>query len=284
MQPQWVRARSNSAPDSTTSDFIGLTADKGYIVAGHMSGTTQFGSTSFSSGGRSNSDIFVVCYDSLGQERWAQRAASTDNDILRCFALDAQGNSYLATRASTAPFRVGSLPAAPSSGAVSNAIFARVSALGRPDWIVRTAGISGEQGTGIVADAGRAVYCAGQFLGNITLGNTTLMSVGGADFFIARLDGGRPVGVSDQLASSSLSVYPNPVGAGGTVRLDVGKPLREAATLTLADALGRHVHRETWARGKQHGEVAVSGLPAGVYLVQLTTGESRISKRLAVNP
>lgn len=284
VQPQWIRARSNSAPDSTTSDFIALTSDGGYVVAGHMKGSTPFGTQTFASGGSRDTDIFVARYDSLGQVQWAQRAASTENERLNCFVLDAQDNCYLATYAGLAPLTIGPMAAAPSLGAIRNALFARISALGQPDWLVRTAGTANEQGTAIVPDAGRAVYCSGQFEGTLTLGATALTDIGGSDFFIARLDGARPMGLLNEPTASGLALYPNPAGVGTAVRVDLGKTLSSSGTLTLTDALGRLIHRETWVAGARTGIVNTPALSAGVYIVRVAAGQQALAKRLLIRP
>ena len=279
-QPEWVRARTNLAPDSAAANFIVSTQDGGYVVAGHMKGTTRFGATTFTS---ANTDIFVTRYDSLGQVKWAQQASSGEKDVLSSFTLDAQDNAYFATTGYQTPFGVGSLPGPPSSGAIENAIFARITAQGQPSWIVRTNGISSEEGNAITTDAARHVYCSAQYYNTLSIGGTTLTSAGGSDFFIARLDGARPLGSPEPALARSLSLYPNPLVVGTPLHLTLGEPSPTAVTATLTDAVGRRVQQASWPAGTRTASLASTGLAPGLYILHLTVGAQHLTRKVVLN-
>ncbi len=286
LQPDWVRPHISA--DSVTSDFITLTSDGGYMVAGHLAGTAQFGSYTLTIGGRRNRDIFVVRYDSLGQVRWAQRAASSGRDLLYAFTADASDNSYLSSY-TFAPFgamTIGSQTVTPPTGSGVNALFARLSPQGQTDWTMQTTEVGDEYGMCMIPDANHGVYCTGFFTNTVTLGPTAMTAVGGGDYFIARLNGARPTGLWEgaSLDGSGLTLWPNPTGSASRVTLRLPGVLTEAATLTLTDALGRVVQRSTMVGGTQSQELDVLGLPTGVYLATVTTATSRVTKRLVVAP
>ena len=89
------------------------------------------------------------------------------------------------------------------------------------------------------------------------------------------------LGVSEgELAGVPLQLVPNP--ASGVVRCEtVGKSFG-GGVLTMTDALGREVLHKELASGVQECTFSVADLPAGTYLVTLTTKEGSTSRRLVV--
>jgi ligand-binding sensor domain-containing protein len=71
---------------------------------------------------------------------------------------------------------------------------------------------------------------------------------------------------------------PNPVERTCTV--SVGTGLTEPVTLTLTDAGGRAVLRQTLPRGQTKTDLDVGQLPAGTYILRTGTGQNESQKRL----
>jgi hypothetical protein len=91
-----------------------------------------------------------------------------------------------------------------------------------------------------------------------------------------RLDTGQPPCVptaSGELAASptTIKVYPNP--ATGQVTVALPAALRQAATWSLHDALGREVRRALLPAGEQQAEVGLTGLAPGLYLWRVEAAE-----------
>ena len=117
------------------------------------------------------------------------------------------------------------------------------------------------------------------------LGPTTLTAVWGGDYFIARLDSARTVGLAQEFPSSAFSMYPNPVAADEAIQLNWTVPLPPAATITISDAFGRLVRTARHSTtNSQSTHMVLGGLPAGLYLLQVAAGQQRSSQKLVVSP
>ena len=87
------------------------------------------------------------------------------------------------------------------------------------------------------------------------------------------------------LPQAVLDVFPNPASRELTVRTQVGSST--AVRLELLDVLGRSVLRREVpaARLQQQGETLnVEHLPAGVYLLRVTTSAGEVTRRVSVQP
>jgi|GEM_PF-1320561 len=73
-------------------------------------------------------------------------------------------------------------------------------------------------------------------------------------------------------AAAAATLAPNPATDQAT--LTFMQPLTKVATLTLADALGRRVWQGAVAAGQNSATVPLASQPAGLYLLQLQTGNA----------
>jgi hypothetical protein len=93
------------------------------------------------------------------------------------------------------------------------------------------------------------------------------------DAWVARIGPGRPLPVAAARALPALAVYPQPaVGAAATLALPAG---HGPATLTLHDAVGRELRRWPVPPGGSRQLVPLSGLPPGLYQLQLHAPDGR---------
>ncbi|QIX60289.1 T9SS type A sorting domain-containing protein [Hymenobacter sp. BT18] len=88
-----------------------------------------------------------------------------------------------------------------------------------------------------------------------------------------------PLATRGGALAATLAVYPNPAHGQATVLLSAGS---KAATLTLHDALGRAVRSAKLPAGGGAAPVSLTGLPAGVYLLQVQAGAEQATRRLVV--
>ncbi len=83
-------------------------------------------------------------------------------------------------------------------------------------------------------------------------------------------------------ASVTMEVYPNPVNDVATISYTSSK---EITSVSLYDLLGRRVKLisdQVLPTGKHELSFDVNGLSAGVYVIQLSTGDSAFSKKIMV--
>ena len=115
---------------------------------------------------------------------WVASGGGPSYDYGLGFAIDAQGNSYIAgTYAGTAQFGTTSIT---TTGAFE-AFVAKIKPDGTFAWVVSAGGTGSDRVDGIVADNLGNIYITGFFEGSATFGSTTLTSKGDYDIFVAKL-------------------------------------------------------------------------------------------------
>ena len=93
--------------------------------------------------------------------------------------------------------------------------------------------------------------------------------------------GGTITATHDAVAEAALSVFPNP-SLDGRYVLSSTEPSLLAAPLTVLDATGRVVRREAApARPAATRVLDLSGLPGGLYSVQLFTARGPVTRKLS---
>ena len=144
------------------------------------------GSTTLTAGSAYN--IFMIKLDASGSPVWAKSFGNSSvNDGGQGIRVDASGNSY-----TTGFFRgtmtVGSTTLTPVS--IVDIFMIKLDASGSPVWATGfgSTASSLNQGFSIGVDASGSSYTTGYFSGTMTVGSTTLTSVGSQDIFMIKLD------------------------------------------------------------------------------------------------
>ncbi|TGE23644.1 hypothetical protein E5K00_00055 [Hymenobacter aquaticus] len=203
--PAWTGAVQPTNPTPTNDTGAvgrGLAIDAsgnqylaGVLQNGAGSGVTAtrvFGSTTLTSGGGYSSG-FVAKLSPAQQWLWALKATSNGESVyFEQAAVSPAGDTYAVGLASDDPLMkpnggtvvtVGSFTYTTTKDFAS--FVTRLNASGQPQWL---AGVSGTQvlGVGWDAAAGNLVV-AGEYVGTVTLGNTTLPAAPIGGMFVARL-------------------------------------------------------------------------------------------------
>ncbi|PXY74172.1 MAG: hypothetical protein CXX80_07800, partial [Methanobacteriota archaeon] len=111
----------------------------------------------------------------------------TSNDAGEGIATDSSGNAYVTGHfIGTATFGSTNLT---SSGS-DDVFIAKLSSSGSWQWAVKAGGSNSDKGTGIAVDSSGNAYVAGKFRATSTFGNTSLVSSGNDDIYIAKLSSG----------------------------------------------------------------------------------------------
>jgi hypothetical protein len=172
---------------STNNDYgRGITVDgAGNIyITGNFSGTAGFGSLNITSAG--GDDIFIVKYNSSGNEIWAARAGSTGSDFGTGICVNNSGHLFLTGNfTGTASFGIINL----ISAGAADIFIARYDSTGKPRWARRSGGNSGDGSYGAGCDASGNTYITGQFQGTADFGLFNLTSYSGSvDAFTSKYD------------------------------------------------------------------------------------------------
>ena len=152
-------------------------------VTGRFSDTATFGSYSLTSSG--TWDIFVAKMDANGNWLWATKAGGSSSDKGHGIGIDDNGNSYVTGHFyETATF--GSYSLTSSGGA--DIFVAKMDINGNWLWATKAGGSSSDKGHGIGIDDNGNSYVTGYFMDTATFGSYSLISSGGDDIFVAKMD------------------------------------------------------------------------------------------------
>lgn len=137
-------------------------------------------------------DIFVVKYDSAGNELWAKRAGGWRPDMAYSIFADAAGNAFVTggSYSSSFPFGSGMFINATNSGNNTDIYVLQYDANGNEVMVLNSTGATGnDQCTSVCTDTSGNIYITGHFASNyIHFGSTQLANTttGNQEAFIAK--------------------------------------------------------------------------------------------------
>jgi len=179
----WIKQAGGTSEDYGSR--IAVDANGNSYITGYFEGSATFGTTTLTSSGYYNIDIFVAKIDQNGNWLWANQAGGTDTDCGYGIAVDANGNSYIiGVFAENATFGTTTL----TSSGYKDIFVAKLDINGNWLWAKQAGGTSDDYGYGIAVDANGNSYVTGYFYGSAIFGTTTLTSSGDKDIFVAKLD------------------------------------------------------------------------------------------------
>jgi hypothetical protein len=193
-----VWAKRAGGSNSETGHGVAVDSTGNSYVTGFFQSTATFGpgegnQTTLAVAG--SHDIFVAKYDPSGALAWARRAGGGSLDQGWRIAVDSTGNSYATGFfQGTATFGPGEANQTILFSPGGEEIFvAKYDPTGALVWAKRAGGTSGDQALGIAVDGTGKSYVAGLFQDTATFGageanQTTLVSAGGTDIFLAKYD------------------------------------------------------------------------------------------------
>jgi hypothetical protein len=265
----------------------GLAADAsgGVAITGDLSGTADFGGGTLTSAGLS--DVFLAKLDANGAHQWSKRFGDASVQSGQAVAVDAAGNVVIAGYFQGS-VTFGTTALTTSGGA--DIFVAKFDMNGAHVWSKKFGSATDDQlGLAVAVDPTGNVLLTGALTGSMAFGGPTLASAGGADVFVAKLDGATGNHVWSKrfgdagVAQTGRAIAADPMGnvivAGdidGTVDFG-GGPLAPAggadAFVVKLDASGTHVWSKRFgdpdfqiARGvaaDAAGNVVVAGELAG---------------------
>jgi len=132
-------------------------------------------------------DLFLVKYDSSGNEIWARSAGSTNNTEALGIATDIEGNVYLTGVFNVPTVQFGSFTLSNMGG--YDIFIVKYNSAGNVIWAKSAAGNDWDEGIGIAADESQNVYITGYYRSSkIAFGSDTIFNSGTYNTFLAKYD------------------------------------------------------------------------------------------------
>jgi subtilisin-like proprotein convertase family protein len=194
----WARSFGGSDHDFTWRLAIDQSAN--LIVTGGFRNTVDFdastaqlpGVDTFTAVG--DADGFVMKLNSDGQFQWVQPMSGSGFDSVNFASTDRLGNIYVGTQSNSTEVAFGSLPPIAAGNGEYHAEVAKIDAGGTYQWVrAFTNGISVPRIKPLVDDratnpADWSITAVGSFEGQLSLGPFEIVSHGGNDVFVVRVD------------------------------------------------------------------------------------------------
>jgi len=178
---QWTRQGGSTGYDGgrgIASDGLG-----NIFVTGDFSNTATFSDTSLISTG--SEEVFVAKYDGGGTLLWIRQIGGTGFDRANGIATDINNNCIIIGRfegtaifGDTAIFSIGG----------EDIFIAKYDSDGNLLWVEQAGGSGNDRGNHIETDNYGNIVCTGRFETSASFGDTTIVSAGSEDIFIAKYD------------------------------------------------------------------------------------------------
>lgn len=265
---QWQKTLGGTGSDILTS--VVQTTDGGYIVAGHT--YSQDGDITGSGfHGPFFDDYWVVKLSSTGAIQWKRALGGYGNDLAQSVQQTADGG-YVVFGYTTS--NDGDIS---GNNGYMNYWVVKLSSTGTIQW-QKALGGSGQEGFNAIPYAADGAHSIQQTtdLGYIVAGYSKSNdgdvsgNHGGFDYWVVKL---APALGTDDFLPESVSVYPNPASERVFVRMDTDSQLSE---LSLYGLLGQRLQTT------KENSISVSGLPKGVYFLQVKTDKGEVTKKIMV--
>ncbi len=178
---EWAVSGGGSAPDYVYD--IAVDSDGNTILTGDFEGSATFGTDTITSLG--DADVFIAKLDRDGNWCWARSGGSPSIERGYDVAVDSGGNAYI-TGVFLISMTFGTTTL--SSQGEWDVYVVKIDGNGHWQWVV-SGGSSGSEGAwGITVDTNGDPFISGVFDGSVTFGESTIISQGTRDVFVAKLD------------------------------------------------------------------------------------------------
>ena len=187
---QWAQRAGGNTASQDAGRGVGVDAAGNVYVTGGFSGIADFGSRSVTA--YQKKDFFLAKYNSAGVVQWVRHNASGDANNSAYgtgLTVDASGNSY------AVGYYDGGVTfgLTPNTTTLTNSgdyqcFLVKYNSAGTLIWAKPLAGSGFVYAIKVALDSAGNICLSGTFTGSMNIGGTNLVSVGGKDIFVAKLN------------------------------------------------------------------------------------------------
>jgi hypothetical protein len=178
----WVWARSGGSSSIERGYDIALDSGDNAYVTGVFMASITFGTITLF--GQGSWDVYVVKLDSTGTWQWAVSVGSSSTEGAWGIAVDHNDNPFICGV-------FGGVVIIGESTIISqdshDVFVATLDNTGTWQWAISAGGTNWDEGYALTSDNSGSIYVTGYFDGSAQFGNTTLVTQGQYDVFIAKL-------------------------------------------------------------------------------------------------
>lgn len=197
----WQIAKRGGGTATDQGEKIYTDAAGNVYIAGTFTSSATFVSTTLTSFG--GQDIFVAKYNNLGNLQWIEQIGGTLDEEVGGIGADSLGNIYV-----TGAFRILAFFDSQmfTSNGEADLFLVKYSSSGTQQWVQTGGGFFDDLPNGLFTDRAGNCYLTGSFQGLANFQNTTILSNGGEDVFIAKYDNGGVMNWITQAGGTSPDV------------------------------------------------------------------------------
>jgi hypothetical protein len=158
-----------------------------YITGYFQSNSIIFGNDTLVNANTFNNyaDIFLVKYDTHGNELWANRIGASGDEYAQSVCTDASGNVMITGYFTSPTLSIGNISL--NSFGNGDIFIAKFDTGGNVLWAQNAGGVYDDKGTAVSTDASDNIFVTGNFnSGTISFGNISINNTGYTNLFIAK--------------------------------------------------------------------------------------------------
>lgn len=269
---QWVKksgGASNIYPRAIDIDNGGNS-----YISGFYSDSAVIGSNILRS--RGGDEIFIVKFNNLGIVEWAKTGGSIHNDQSRAIAVDDEGFVYITGEYgylySNAIFENDTI----NSNGATDVFLVKYNSNGEVVW-ANSYGNSNNYDIGktLAIDGDDNLIIAGEFYGGINFGTNSLVSSGGSDIFVAKLEGDN-TSVLQNKTFENIKIYPNPNNG----KFAIQDNLNSNNNVIIYNLKGEKIFESNF---KNTSTIDISGIVKGMYFVKIINSKNTLTQKIIID-
>jgi hypothetical protein len=244
-----------------------------YIVGSFLSYNLSYAASSLVNNG--DFDIFLVKYDSFGNEIWALREGGLNEESGLGIANDKMGNVYITGHFHSPYINFG--PYIFTNSGIGDCYYAKYDSGGMLQWAKSVGGFSDDGNSSISINDVGEIFVTGSFYSqNISFTNMMFTNFGSSDLFVAKMEG---LTTSENLKSNAieLNFYPNPSNGEFTIKWQ-----KEIVAVTIINQLGESVY-EVEGKFLEQNKMDVRFLNKGIYTAIINSEAKNNYKKFIIN-